>query len=121
MRIVSASIHDTPSFVKLITKNRLTDEEMDKVQNILKDNFDKVVRQQCLIYREMNCKESFCIPDFIVSNDKEVIAIDCKRIPCTEKKLSQYKNILQYILWEHGDTRNVSATHLFTLLPDFNL
>lgn len=109
---------DKPPFVKLSSANRLSDDVLDNAEMHLRDNFDKVIRHQCILYKEEGKKESFCIPDFICSNNKDVIIVDAKIIPATEKKLNQYKELISFILIQRNDTRNVSATHLFLILPN---
>lgn len=117
MRIEYAHLSDKPPFVKLSGANRPSQEILHTALGYLQDNFDKVVQHQCIVYKEWNCKEAFCIPDFICGNDEEVVIIDAKIIPATESKMNQYKQLLEFIMWNKGDYRTVKCMHLYEALP----
>lgn len=117
MRIEYASLIDKPPFAKLTSANRLPAYKLQQAKQFLQDSFDRVIQSQCILFKELNCRESFCIPDFICSTKESVLIVDAKIIPCKDAKLQQYKELVEHILWNKKDHRSVTATHLYLLIP----
>lgn len=105
-----------PPFVSLTSANRLPEEDLLKAEKYLLKYFDKVLKQKCIIYKEVGKKESFCIPDFICSNESIVTIVDAKIIPANAKKMDLYQQLVRRIMDKKNDRRILNCEHLYLLM-----
>lgn len=121
MIIEYAYLSEKPPFVKLTGNTRRSPDSMQNAQMGLEDNFDKVIMHQCIVYKLINCKEQFCIPDFICSNSETVLIVDAKIVPSPESKMILYQKLISYLLRKRNDSRDVEYGYLHEVLPSYPL
>lgn len=96
-------------FVKAHARSK---EQEDMALGYLQTEYDKVIPQQCVTFKEKGKKESFCIPDFIVSNTQVVKIIDAKLDYANDDKMDKYVELLAHFMKARGDTRTLSGAHI---------
>lgn len=97
------------TFIKAKSRSQ---EQEDLALSYLQTVYDKVLYQQCITFKEVGKKESFCIPDFIVSSEFEVKIVDAKLDYANDKKMDKYVELISFLMRQKEDLRPVSGAHI---------
>lgn len=93
------------------TKERSKIQEQ-KALEYLKTKYEKVVPQQCILFKLTGSKEEFCIPDFICSDKNKVTIVDAKLDYTNDSKMTKYILLVRHILRKNKDDRIVTGAHI---------
>lgn len=86
----------------------------------LMDIYPKVLYQQCIAYKLKGKKETFCIPDYIVSNDKEVRIVDAKLQTTNDEQIALYVALVGFIMNGRKDKRKLTGAYIMDEVSDWN-
>lgn len=102
------------SFNQLIIAKNNSAEQEGLAKSKLASLFPKLVCQQCITYKIIGGKESFCIPDFIAGNDDYVLVADAKLHPMyiDDTKMDLYTSLVSFIMINKDDNRPVVGAHI---------
>lgn len=96
----------------LVKANGRSKEQESLARAYLENTFPKVLYQQCITYKEVDKKEAFCIPDFIVSSPDIVKVIDAKLDYANDDKMDKYLELVKFFMDTWGDKRILSGAHI---------
>lgn len=86
----------------------------------LRSKWHTVHYQECIAYKYVGCKESYCIPDFICTNKYEVCIYETKLGYVKDEQLDLYCRLVEFIMNGLNDKRRFDAWYIMPHTDDSN-